>query len=68
MRVGINPNKFDNPKGKKYLHQVIIPVFIPNTEGYFRDSFKIFKLCIDSLLNTVHLNTYITIVNNGSKD
>jgi len=66
MRVGYNPHK-DQPQNKsKYLHQVIVPVYIPNQEGYFKDSFKIFQFCLESLFLTVHNKTFITIVNNGS--
>ncbi|MFY0714763.1 glycosyltransferase family 2 protein [Seonamhaeicola sp. NFXS20] len=66
MRIGFNPNKDRAIECSKYIHQVVIPVYIPNEAGYFKDSFKIFKLCIESLLKTVHNKTYITIVNNGS--
>lgn len=66
MRQGFNPHK-DQPQEKsEFDHQVIIPVFIPNHEGYFKDSFKIFKLCLESLFATVHAKTFITVVNNGS--
>lgn len=66
MRVGLNPNKDKLKEKSEYLHQVIIPVYIPNEEGYFKDSLKILKLCIKSLLSTIHNKTFITIVNNGS--
>jgi hypothetical protein len=66
MRVGNNPNKFSGKEVQRYAHQVIIPVYIPNEDGYFKDSFTIFQLCIQSLLATTHSSTYITIVNNGS--
>jgi len=66
MRIGLNPNKDGVIKPSNYIHQVIIPVFIPNKEGYFKDSLKVFKLCIESLLSTIHNKTFITIVNNGS--
>jgi hypothetical protein len=66
MRKGLNPNKDRVIKASNYIHQVIIPVFIPNEEDYFKDSLKIFKLCIESLLSTIHDKTFITIVNNGS--
>ena len=66
MRIGYNPHKDKRIEASKYVHQVIIPVYIPNQEGYFRDSFKIFKLCLKSLFATIHNNTFITIVNNGS--
>jgi hypothetical protein len=66
MRIGLNPNKDKFLKPSNYIHQVIIPVYIPNQEDYFKDSLKIFKLCIESLLSTIHNKTFITIVNNGS--
>lgn len=66
MRVGFNPHKDQPQKGSEYLHQVIIPVFIPNHEGYFSDSFKILQLCLNSLFETMHAKTFVTIVNNGS--
>lgn len=66
MRVGFNPHKDQIQQSDDYFHQVILPVYIPSFEGYFKDSFAILKYCIDSLLLTVHSKTYITIVNNGS--
>jgi len=66
MRVGLNPNKDLTLETSSYVHQVVIPVYIPNQEGYFKDSFKILKICLESLFNTVHDKTFITIVNNGS--
>lgn len=66
MRVGHNPHKDQPEQPSVYLHQVIVPVFIPNHEGYFKDSFKILRLCLESLFATVHDKTFITIVNNGS--
>jgi hypothetical protein len=68
MRQGFNPHK-DKPQEKSYYtHQIIIPVFIPKEEGYFKDSFKIFKLCLQSLFATIHDKTFVTIVNNGSDE
>jgi hypothetical protein len=66
MRVGFNPHKDKVQESSKCLHQVIIPVYIPTEEGYFKDSFAILKLCLESLLATVHAKTFISIVNNGS--
>ena len=65
MRVGYNPYKDQILEGT-YHHQVVIPVYIPNQEGYFKDSFAILKLCLESLFNTIHNKTFITIINNGS--
>lgn len=66
MRVGYNPNKDKLKEPNDFYHQVIIPVYIPNQDGYFKDSFKILKYCLESLFMTIHQKTFITVVNNGS--
>ena len=66
MRVGFNPHKNKVTESSDYFHQIIIPVYINNQEGYFKDSFEILTLCLDSLFKTIHDKTYITVVNNGS--
>lgn len=66
MRVGFNPHKDKTQTESDYFHQIVIPVYIPNQEGYFKDSLEILKLCLDSLFATKHDKTFITIVNNGS--
>lgn len=68
MRVGFNPHKDQLQEQSGYVHQIIVPLYIPNQEGYFKDSFSIFKLCMSSLFATIHNKTFITIVNNGSGD
>ncbi len=66
MRIGLNPQKDKIKELDAYNHQVVIPVYIPNEEEYFKDSFTILKFCLESLLNTTHPGTYFTIVDNGS--
>lgn len=66
MRVGFNPHKDKVQEASDFFHQVVIPVYIPNQEGYFKDSFSILKLCLNSLFKTSHIQTYFTVVNNGS--
>lgn len=66
MRIGANPNKDKEFKDTIYQHQVVIPVYIPNLLDYFKDTFRIFKICIKSLIKTINNQTYITIINNGS--
>ncbi len=66
MRIGFNPNKDKVLQKSEYFHQVIVPVYIPNQQDYFRDSVKILKLCLESLFKTSHSSTYFSIVNNGS--
>jgi hypothetical protein len=66
MRVGFNPHKNQLLKESDCFHQVIIPVYIPNQEEYFKDGFEILQLCLSSLFKTIHNKTFITVVNNGS--
>ena len=40
MRIGNNPNKDQRNEQSTYRHQIIIPVYIPNLEGYFKDSYS----------------------------
>ncbi|MEM9681361.1 MAG: glycosyltransferase family A protein, partial [Bacteroidota bacterium] len=50
----------------EHYHRVIIPIYIPNlTEDYFKDGLTIFKLCIQSLLQTIHSKTRISLIDNG---
>ena len=67
MRKGHNPNKDKVVSEVKFFHQILIPVYIPNQKDYFKDAFKIFKKCLQSIFDTVDLEyTYIAVVNNGS--
>lgn len=65
MRIGNNPEKENRNLIIENYHRIIIPVYIPHFEGYFEESFDIFKLCLQSLLKTVHTKTRITIYNNN---
>lgn len=67
MRKGNNPNKDKALPKSNFRHQIVIPVFIPNQKGYFKDAFKILKISLRSIFETVSWeHTYLTIVNNGS--
>lgn len=68
MRIGLNPQKDKKTESGDFFHQVIIPVYIPNSEGYFKDSFTIFRICLESLFLTAHKKTFISIINNGSSN
>ncbi len=66
MRVGDNPSKTNFKIEIESTHRVILSVYIPSLEElYFKDSQTIFKYCIESLVNTVHSKTRISIVING---
>jgi hypothetical protein len=47
-------------------HRVVVVVYIPNAEGFYKDSLDVFKICIDSLVRTLNSKAALTIVNNGS--
>lgn len=66
MRVGFNPNRDKEIKKSDYFHQVIIPVYIPNSLGYFADALRILQICLNSLCKTSHAKTFISIIDNGS--
>ena len=68
MRTGFNPNKDKPQQASDFWHQLVIPVYIPNQEDYFKDSFEIFKICLESVQKTSHDRTFITVVNNGSHE
>ena len=66
MRIGSNPNIDKSLDLNETSHRVIIPIYIPNAEGYFKDSFNVFKVCIESLLCTINKDTAVSLVSNGS--
>ncbi len=66
MRIGVNPEKKNNQLELEDYHRVVIPVYIPNLEeDYFKDGLVILKLCINSLLFTIHNKTKISLIDNG---
>lgn len=66
MRVGSNPQKQERKITLTTHHRVVIVVYIPNDEGFYKDSFEVFKMCLNSLVSTINSNAALTIVNNGS--
>lgn len=66
MRRGFNPNRDKLLETSDFFHQVVIPLHIPDQEGYFKESLTIFKQCFQSLIKTCHSKTFFTIINNGS--
>lgn len=66
MRKGVNPVKGGKPVVKKPCdHRVIIPLFIPHEKDYFKDAYKIFELCLNSLLKTASSELKISIISNN---
>src|SRR5688572_16648776 len=65
MREGLNPFKNSSIESFKQ-HRVLIPVYIPNKEGYFKDAIEILRLCIESLHRTTVGRASVTVISNGS--
>lgn len=68
MRQGHNPEKDKKIVSEDVYHHIIVPVYVPQLDGYFKDSYKITTICISSIIATRHCNSKLTIVNNGSCD
>ena len=66
MRIGSNPISNKIISINEASHRVIIPIYIPNNEGYFKDSFNVLKVCIESLLCTINKDTVVSLISNGS--
>jgi hypothetical protein len=65
MRIGTNPEKEKKEIELDSYHRIVIPVYIPHFDGYFKEAFQVFKLCLESLLLTINNKTRITIYNNN---
>jgi len=69
MRKGINPTK-----GGKFVdiaecnHRIIIPLHLPNEDGYFKDGYKIFELCLFSIIKTSVSKIKISVISNKCND
>ncbi len=68
MRVGANPSNRVRLDGEKAFHRVIIPVYIPNAEGYFQNAMEVFRLCLFSLHRTSYTRLLVAVVANGCSD
>jgi len=67
MRIGSNPEKDKQILDDAY-HRIIIPVYVPNLEGYFEHGLEFTRLCVESVAKTKHPQSRLTVVNNGSCD
>lgn len=65
MRIGHNPNRDTPTPYQTGLHRVVIPVYIPNEDGYFAGAVEILRLCLASLRLTKTPDTRVTLVSNG---
>lgn len=65
MRKGKNTSKNKLLDCTLCHHRVIIPLYIPNTEGYYQESFSVFKMCIASLKKTSSSPLKISVIANA---
>lgn len=65
MRKGVNPAKSDIVDVDDVYHRIILPVYIPNLDNYFKESFEVLKICLNSLYSTIHNKAKISIASNG---
>lgn len=65
MRKGYNPNKGGKLVVKEPCdHRIIIPLHIPHEEDYFKDAYRIFELCLQSIVKTASSKLKISIISN----
>lgn len=65
MRIGPNQSRDKTRDTTIAPHRVIVPVYIPHEQDYYKDAFKIFKLCLSSIKKGSVAHTPITVVANG---
>ncbi|OYX85750.1 MAG: hypothetical protein B7Y83_03710 [Flavobacteriales bacterium 32-34-25] len=66
MRKGKNPSKNIKLQPNESQHRVIIPLYIPNEEDYYKGAFTIFKYCLDSVQKTASSYLKVSVISNGS--
>lgn len=62
----MNPHKKYKKSKMTYHHRLIIVVFIPSQDGYYKNIFDVLKLCLKSAITTKNEKCGITVVNNAS--
>jgi len=64
----MNPKKLEGLEITISKHRTIVPVYIPNTEGYYKDAFDLLKLCLTTLFQTISKNSVVTVINNNCNE
>jgi len=65
MRVGTNPAKHSRDLPGVGRHRIIVPVYLPHFDGYFRHGLEILSLCLESLHLTTAHGAAVSVVSNG---
>lgn len=68
MRKGKNPSRNIKLQLRASNHRVIIPLYIPNEEGYYKDAFILFNYCLHSVQKTTFSSIKVSVISNGSCD
>lgn len=68
MRKGDNQSKDVLITLRESSHRVIIPLYIPNLEGYYKEAFTIFEYCLFSILKTSVTHLKISVISNNTCD
>ena len=68
MRKGINISKDVLLNPSVSSHRVIIPLYIPNEEDYYKEAYQIFEYCLFSVIKTSATQLKISVVSNKSCD
>lgn len=68
MRKGINVSRDVLLNPSVSSHRVIIPLYIPNEEDYYKEAYQIFEFCLFSVIKTSATQLKISVVSNNSCD
>jgi hypothetical protein len=66
MRKGENISKDKLLEKESCSHRVIIPLYIPHENDYYKESFSIFEMCLFSIKKTSISPLKISVINSGS--
>lgn len=63
----MNPQKKAKQLEVGTHHRIVVVVYIPEEESnFYKNSFEVFKTCLESLRTSINSSAKITVVNNGS--
>lgn len=68
MRIGYNQSKDVLISLRESSHRVIIPLYIPTLDGYYKEAFTIFEYCLYSILKTSITHLKISVISNNTCD
>lgn len=68
MRHGENASKDVLLPDLNSNHRVIIPLYIPEESGYYKDAFVIFKYCLNSIQKTSTSKIKVSVISDGCCD